>query len=506
MYTQPTQRGFGRRKEDRLVRDLLRVGQIITSEIDMEALFKIIIDETCHIMEVEHCAIFVHDKREDELWSFFRAKAGKFRTSPSPDSGLAGWVFTHREPVIVNNLRSDPRFCPESGAMGDLNGRNLIAVPLINREKQCIGVYQAVNKKGADGEPADFSDGDLELFSSLSSFVVIATENSKVYEELKLLDKTKERVIHHISHEMKTPLTILSVALNKTAAKLYEGNMETVTRLLNMGRRNMDRLMRLQEKIDDIVNKRVFDQELLIMDVIEDAFSLVEILKEQQNEHQDVLEQIAHHIDSFYRIPEVNYENIPLHDFLNAIIDETMEKAHQRSLEILTYLEEGTSIYMDREILTKICAGLLKNAIENTPDEGMIEVRSLISNQGLVIEVRDYGVGITDENQDVVFGGFFHTQDTPSYSSKQPFDFNAGGSGADLLRIKAFSERLGFCVTMRSSRCKKIPGDADACPGAISRCLNKNGAGEFSCMDSGGSTFSVRFPRKFIADTARLTP
>ena len=50
---------------------------------------------------------------------------------------------------------------------------------------------------------------------------------------------------------------------------------------------------------------------------------------------------------------------------------------------------------------------------------------------GLV--VHDYGVGITAENQKHIFEGFFVTRDTMAYSSQRPFDFNAGGKGADLL-------------------------------------------------------------------------
>ena len=44
---------------------------------------------------------------------------------------------------------------------------------------------------------------------------------------------------------------------------------------------------------------------------------------------------------------------------------------------------------------------------------------------------------LNDENWTMEFisEGFFTTQDTMAYSSKKPFDFNAGGKGADLLRI-----------------------------------------------------------------------
>jgi len=36
------------------------------------------------------------------------------------------------------------------------------------------------------------------------------------------------------------------------------------------------------------------------------------------------------------------------------------------------------------------------------------------------------------------------------YFSKHPFDFNAGGKGADLLRMKVFGERYGFQLNMTS--------------------------------------------------------
>jgi len=58
-----------------------------------------------------------------------------------------------------------------------------------------------------------------------------------------------------------------------------------------------------------------------------------------------------------------------------------------------------------------------------------------------------------------------------AYSSRRPFDFNAGGKGADLLRMKIFSERYNFKINMTSSRCQLIPEDSDICPGRISRCV-----------------------------------
>jgi hypothetical protein len=119
-----------------------------------------------------------------------------------------------------------------------------------------------------------------------------------------------------------------------------------------------------------------------------------------------------------------------------------------------------------------------------------------MENGSIVIQFRDHGVGITEENQRMVFGGFFHTQDTACYSSKEPYAFNAGGAGTDLLRIKVFSERCGFSIGFESTRCRVLPRDTDLCPGRISRCPNVQSKTE--CFASGGSLFTVGFGPQFI--------
>jgi len=78
-----------------------------------------------------------------------------------------------------------------------------------------------------------------------------------------------------------------------------------------------------------------------------------------------------------------------------------------------------------------------------------------------------------------------------AYSSKRPYDFNAGGKGADLLRMKIFSERYSFKIDMVSSRCRFIPKESDICPGRISKCAfceNKE-----DCYHSGGTIFYLYF-------------
>ncbi|MDM8536972.1 histidine kinase, partial [Desulfobacterales bacterium HSG17] len=57
------------------------------------------------------------------------------------------------------------------------------------------------------------------------------------------------------------------------------------------------------------------------------------------------------------------------------------------------------------------------------------------------------------DHQQRIFEGFFNTQETLLYSTKTPYAFNAGGKGADLLRTKIFSDRLGYTLEMTSQYC-----------------------------------------------------
>jgi light-regulated signal transduction histidine kinase (bacteriophytochrome) len=150
------------------------------------------------------------------------------------------------------------------------------------------------------------------------------------------------------------------------------------------------------------------------------------------------------------------------------------------------------TITMPTEVLTKVIQGLVKNAVENTPDEGNVRVLVTSAGKSAALEVRDFGVGILPDHQIRIFEGFYPTQKTDAYSSKQPFDFNAGGKGADLLRMKIFSERFGFTLAFKSQRCRYLPSSADVCPGEIARCADCRRPED--CFNSGGSSFKVIFP------------
>ena len=101
------ERGIGRRKEDWLLREhlhrytqLFHVGQIITSEINMEVLFEVIMDQTNQIMDTERSTVFLYDDKSEQLWSLVATGMKKNEISIPPDYGIAGWVFQHKTALI----------------------------------------------------------------------------------------------------------------------------------------------------------------------------------------------------------------------------------------------------------------------------------------------------------------------------------------------------------------------------------------------------------------------
>lgn len=481
--------------EDQLIQNQLKryhkafhVGQMITSEMDKDRLFEVIINQANEAMETERSTVFLYDEENDELWSLVAVGMKKQEIRIPADYGVAGWVFQHRSPVVANDAYKDPRFYAKVDETSGFRTKNILCIPLINWNRTCIGALQSLNKISGD-----FTEEDKALLFAISNFVTIALENMKVYEELKSLDKARERTLNHLSHELKTPVAMVKAVLDRVIKEGDEtGNEKLVKRVLR-GQRNVNRLIDLQEKINDIWVQKPYEEKERMTAILQNVADFVEACQEESPQNcAQAMALIVEHIESVYSTEESITETVVIHDLLNEICHEALSSAQHRNLEIKRNVSEGLFVDADRRVLKKVFGGLLKNAIENTPDEGKIEVRVRGEGKEICVDFNDYGVGISPQNQKLISGGFFHTQDTMFYSSKRPYDFNAGGSGADLLRAKSFSERHGFSIGFKSTRCRFIPDDTDECPGRISACRFIKKPSE--CLESGGSSFFVKLP------------
>jgi hypothetical protein len=214
-------------------------------------------------------------------------------------------------------------------------------------------------------------------------------------------------------------------------------------------------------------------------------------LAETQPGQSRVPELIQRTIDREFGNAEIPCTEIALDQVVENHLKNLSPRFAHRHVQLDTCLEAVDPVLIPVEVMEKIVEGLVKNAIENTPDQGRVTIAVRNGDKGPIFEVQDTGVGITPDKQQLIFNHYFATGDSMAYTTKAPYDFNAGGKGFDLLRITIFSERYRFDTKMITQRCRFIPTDSDRCPGAVDRCAHCSGPA--NCEDSGGTTMQIQF-------------
>jgi signal transduction histidine kinase len=346
------------------------------------------------------------------------------------------------------------------------------------------------------GDP--YSDEDRDLLETMVNNLIVSLKNARsaealknAYEELAILNRAKDKLIHHLAHELQTPLAVLKSSLTLLQRKLAPLPEKSWQRTLERADRHLQRLADMQIEVEDILKNPVTDSYHILSRLIDQCGDELEVLLAEQIGEAPAIDRIKTRIEEIYGPRETVAEDIVLDQFVKAKLKQLQPSHSHRRLELVIDTEKAPAVRIPPDVLEKLIIGLMKNAIENTPDEGKIEIAVRKKGGGAALKVHDFGVGIVEAHRRRIFEGFFPTQETNKYSSKNPYDFNAGGKGADLLRLKIFSERFHFDLDVSSERCRYIPDTTDVCPGAISRCQYCRSVKD--CYLSGETTFTALF-------------
>lgn len=103
------------------------------------------------------------------------------------DQGIAGWVATHRTPVCLDDVRSDPRYYPEIERLTGFAPRTMLCVPLVMKGR-LLGVIQCLNKMGG----GSFTEEELRMVQTLGDHAAIALENARLYRTARLAALTDD--------------------------------------------------------------------------------------------------------------------------------------------------------------------------------------------------------------------------------------------------------------------------------------------------------------------------
>ena len=199
----------------------------------------------------------------------------------------------------------------------------------------------------------------LQQGPNKTSLILLAIED---ITERKQLEQQKDEFVSIASHELKTPIT---------SVKAY-------AQILGQRFRKADdqRSVELVEKMDAQLDK--------LANLIGDLLDITKIEAGRIQFHE-----------SFF-------------DF-NELVKETVEEL-QRTTDkhhIVTELQPSRTVYGDHDRLSQVLTNFITNAIKYSPFADRIIVKTTFDKDNTTLEVQDFGVGLSQEDQAKVFERFY---------------------------------------------------------------------------------------------------
>lgn len=166
---------------------LYNISQAVNFIDDLKRLISVILDKALEAVNAEKGSLMLYDSSDNTLQVkvVYGLKDKKHEDDinnglvecqkMSPDSGIAGKVFSEKKSIITNLGGNDPRF--NQFSTGDNSVSSLICVPLIAKG-ECIGIINITNKKNGKL----FNKKDLEFIEALANQAAIAVDNAQLYE------------------------------------------------------------------------------------------------------------------------------------------------------------------------------------------------------------------------------------------------------------------------------------------------------------------------------------
>ncbi len=479
---------------------MFRISKALHSYEKLGDLIALITSEIQKLISVEGAFILLADQKKDQLYFFsaqYRDKESekKFKKIRFPaDQGVSGHVYKTGTPLMIPDVSQCSFFLRRVDEETDLRTKNILSVPIQIQEKT-IGVVSVVNK--LHGE---FDATDMELLIMVTSTIALPIENTRInealrksYKELKTLNRAKDKVINHLAHELKTPVSVLGASMTLLSRKLgaLGLNSDAIENILTRSQRNLQRILDIQYEVEDLLRKKDYKAYHILTRLLDVCRDELNSLFELETENMDIVESVHNALENIFSPKDFKSRTLHLDDYLAEQIKRLRPEFSHRNCFFDIKIEKTAPIHIPTEILDIITKGLIRNAVEYTPDGGKIEIiLHTMENQPELI-VKDYGIGLTRDKRRLILENYFTPPESANYSTKRPYEFNAGGRGFDLLRIKLFSERYHYSLRIDSTRCRVIPQDSDTCPGNIRLCPACTKPED--CFHFGGTAVHIRF-------------
>lgn len=213
-----------------------------------------------------------------------------------------------------------------------------------------------------------------QLLINNDKITIQRNQIEKIAKEVKESNDAKVNFFTGLSHEFKTPITLITTSL-ESLREMFGTKNSPIPFEISLIENNSRRLLRLVNNLLDF--RKVEDQK----------FNL--------------------------RVSKTN-----IYTFSNNIFKEFEREAIRRNIEFkLIAIATDLEIYFDRSLMDKVYFNLLSNAFKFTPDNGKITIELKELQNSIQIKFSDSGIGIPDKELDSVFKPFFKGSNNRKNSS-----------------------------------------------------------------------------------------
>jgi len=308
------------------------------------------------------------------------------QTSIKENPILQEILQTH-EPVVIIDVNHSPREIQSFDLSLKMPARSLMVVPLL-ADGKCIGSITLCESN----KTRNWLLSDIDLAKAVAAQAAIAVQQSRLYEKTRQqaerlfeLDKQKTEFFQNISHEFRTPITLIQGPL-ESAVGAGEGLSYSQSAI---ALRNSRRLLRLVNQLLDLQR-----------------------------------------LDAGRMQP--SFRPCDLVEFVSQIVESFRPYCEKKGLQLTTHLNECPTVYLDMEKFDKVVYNLLSNAMKFTPEGGTISVRLKFAGDRCILEVQDTGIGIVKEQIPHLFERFRQAEGSANRSYE--------GSGLGLALVKELVE------------------------------------------------------------------
>jgi signal transduction protein with GAF and PtsI domain len=176
---------------DKYIKAITDISRAITSEQYLEDILKLIVMVTAKVTGVEICSLWLID--ESESPNKIRLKATQTidpdyvkDRSLSMEEGVVGFVASHNQPLIVENVLKEPRF-KEKEMAKKLGLVSMASVPLQVKDEKVIGVLNCFTAK-----PHIFSKTEVNLITAVANQAAVAILNTELMVKTKVIQEELE--------------------------------------------------------------------------------------------------------------------------------------------------------------------------------------------------------------------------------------------------------------------------------------------------------------------------